>query len=78
MGSYKVPLNIFNPAPEQLNSVILFQLKKSTEILFFLIVSHALRNKQALLIPLPVGRCPLIEYSIVDQLINLLWLSFSH
>ena len=78
MSSDEVSLDIFDPAPEQLHPVELFQLEKAAQIFFFLVVSHALRDEQALLVSEPASWSAFIENSVVDQLVNLLRLRFSH
>ena len=45
VSSDEVPLDVLDPAPEQLDPVELFQLEKAAQIFFFLVVSHALRDE---------------------------------
>jgi hypothetical protein len=63
--SEKVSLDVFNPAPEQLDPIKLFEFDHSTKILFFRVISHALRNKDSLFIS-DAARGILVENAVVD------------
>jgi hypothetical protein len=78
MCSDKVSFNIFDPAPEEVDSVEMAETEKSKEVSPLLVIPHALGDKHSLVVSESTLASFFIEDTVLDQLVDLAGVSLSH